>query len=341
MSWKWKEKSRDLLRQEEGTIIKSWGDKLSVALVYPNYYHVGMANLGFQAVYRTINNLPFAVCERVFFPERGGPQELLRSFSSQPLSSIENQVSLQDFDLIAFSLSFENDYPNILTLLDLARIPLRVSRRKEGYPIVFAGGITTFLNPEPLAEFMDFFALGEAEELLPECLNRIFELKTRELSRRELLKDLTSLKGIYVPQFYSVAYEQSGQIASFLPKKGVPEKVKRRWVKKVDKYPTHSVIHSPLIEFGGMSLVEIGRGCSFGCRFCASGWVYRPARMRSLDTVKKSMERALVQGKKVGLVSAAIGDHPKLKKNLPNGKRKGRKNFGVFFAGEVVKRGTP
>lgn len=311
MSWKLKKKARALLGPEKGTIVKPWGDKISIALVFPNYYHVGMANLGFQSVYRIINELPQAVCERAFLPE---PADLLEFHrSATPLFSLETQRPLQDFDLIAFSLSFENDYPNVLTILDLARVPLRASQRKEGYPMVCAGGVAAFLNPEPLAEFIDFFALGEAEELLPECLSLLFSQKSKGMLRRELLTRLTSVEGIYVPQFYSVTYREDGQISSFIPRKGIPSTIKRRWVKNVDAYPTQSVIHSPVIELGGMFLVEIGRGCSFGCRFCASGWVYRPVRMRSLGTIEKSIQSALAGEEKIGLVSAAIGDHPKLK----------------------------
>jgi radical SAM superfamily enzyme YgiQ (UPF0313 family) len=270
-----------------------------------------MANLGFQSVYRIINELPQAVCERAFLPERPDLLEFQRS--ATPLFSLETQKPLQDFDLIAFSLSFENDSPHVLTILDLARVPLRASQRKEGYPMVCAGGVAAFLNPEPLAEFMDFFALGEAEELLPETLSLILELKSKGVLRRDLLTRLTAVGGIYVPQFYSVTYQENGQIAEVLPKKGVPPIVKRRWVKNVDDYPTQSVIQAPGIEFGGMFLVEIGRGCSFGCRFCAAGWVYRPVRMRSLGTIEKSIQSALRGEKKIGLISAAIGDHPQLK----------------------------
>jgi len=311
MSWKLKEKARVLLSQEKGTIIKPWGGKISVALIFPNYYHVGMANLGFQIVYRIINDHPQAVCERAFLPQ---PAELLEfQRSSTPLFSLESQTPLQQFDIIAFSLSFENDYPNVLTLLDLARIPLRSFQRKEGYPLVCAGGITTFLNPEPLAEFIDFFALGEAEELVPEWLNLLYELKAKKVLRREILKQLTQVEGVYVPQFYSITYNEDGTIASFSPKKGIPYPVKRRWIKNLNNYPAHSVISSPTIELGGMFLLEIGRGCSFGCRFCAAGWIYRPVRFRSLNALEESLSAGLIQDNKIGLVSAAIGDHPKLK----------------------------
>ncbi|MCD6352717.1 MAG: radical SAM protein [Proteobacteria bacterium] len=308
MSWKLKENARSLLQQEEGTVIKPWGGNISIALVYPNYYHVGMANLGFQSVYRTINDLPFAVCERAFLPDKGDLKEFQRS--STPLFSLETQTRLQDFDFIAFSLSFENDYPNVLTILDSARIPLRYSRRKESHPIVFAGGITTFLNPEPLAEFMDFFALGEAEELLPECLSKIIDSKNKGISRNRLLDSLAKIEGIYVPHFYTVSYDENGKISSFVPKKSIPATVKRRWIKKVDNHSTCSVINSPLIEFGGMFLVEVGRGCFYDCRFCAAGWVYQPVRMRSLKSLEKAVKSGLEGEKKIGLLGTAVGDHP-------------------------------
>jgi len=311
MSWKLKEKAREILRQEEGAITKPWGGRISVALIYPNYYHVGMANLGFQSVYGTVNALSYAVCERAFLPEKADLKEFYRT--ATPLFSLETQTPLQNFDLIAFSISFENDYANILTILDLSRVPLQVSKRKNGYPIVFAGGITTFLNPEPLAEFIDFFVLGEAEEILPECLAVIADSEDQEIPRHQLFIRLAGIEGTYVPHFYTVSYGENGQIASFLPKKGIPARVKRRWIKKVDDYPTRSLISSPAVEFGGMFLVEIGRGCSYGCRFCASGWVYRPVRMRSLKSIRLTAQDGLKSGKKIGLISAALGDHPQLK----------------------------
>jgi len=312
MSWKLKEKARAILQREEGTIVKPWGGKVSIALVYPNYYHVGMSNLGFQSVYRIINDLSFAVCERAFLPEKGELKEFIRT--STPLFSLETQTPLQNFDLIAFSISFENDYPNVLTILNLSRIPLLSSRRKNGSPFVFAGGITTFLNPEPLSEFMDFFALGESEELLPECLSLIADCRNQNISRRQFLTRLAEIEGIYVPQFYEVTYEENGKISSFLPKKGISPRVKRRWIKKVNQYPTRSLVSSPETEFGEMFLIEIGRGCSYGCRFCASGWVYRPPRIQSLKSLKESILTGLKNNKKIGLISFCLGDHPELKK---------------------------
>ena len=285
MSWKLKEKAKALLRQEEGAIIKPWGGKISIALVYPNEYHIGMANLGFQGVYRIVNSYPDAVCERVFLPSKEDLSEYRRSGS--PLMSLESQKFLQEFDFIAFSLSFENDYPNILTILELGGVPLRCARRKENHPLVFAGGITTFLNPEPLADFMDFFAIGEAEALLSQLLSTTNRVRQEGFERRSFLVDLAQQNGFYVPQFYKVDYREDGTINMVVPKKGIPPRVNRAWIEDVDSEPAQSVITSPAMEFGNMFLTEIGRGCYYDCRFCATGWVYRPVRMRSLKSLKE------------------------------------------------------
>lgn len=312
MSWKLKEKLRALVQQEEGAVIKPWGGKISVALVYPNYYHVGMANLGFQAVYRLINESPLAVCERVFLPDKDDVREYERS--ATPLMTLESQKALYQFDFIAFSLSFENDYPHLLTILELGGIPLRRRHRKENHPLVFAGGITTFLNPEPLAEFIDFFAVGEAEALVPDLLSLVAEARETGFNRRRFLGALGQQEGFYVPDCCTVTYRDDGTIAEFIPRKGFPSRIKRRWVAKVEQIPTQSVVTSPAIEFGSMFLIEIGRGCYYDCRFCATGWVYRPVRMRSLESLQAGIEEGLDRQAKIGLVGTAVGDHPDIER---------------------------
>ena len=161
--------AKALLSEEKGTVKKPWSSNTTVVLVYPNRYHVGMSNLGFQSIYQLFNNLPDTLCERSFLPEREEQWELIRSQSV--LFSLESFHPFRDFHFIAFSLSFENDYLNILTILKLANIPLLSSERGDEYPIVIAGGVCVFLNPEPLAEFIDLFIIGEAEEVLPRLLS--------------------------------------------------------------------------------------------------------------------------------------------------------------------------
>jgi len=310
MSWKLKEKLRALLRQEAGTVVKPWGGKISVALIYPNEYHLGMANLGFQAVYRLINASSLAVCERAFLPDKDDLKEYRRSGTA--LMTLENQRYLHEFDFIAFSLSFENDYPNILTLLDLGKVPLRQAARKENHPLIFAGGITTFLNPEPIAEFMDFFALGEAEELLPAVLELAAAARQQGFQRSEFLARVGRTPGFYVPHFYSVSYHEDGTIAASVPQDGMPARVQRRWTPDVDASPAQSLIDCPAMEFGDMFLTEISRGCPYDCRFCASGWVYRPARARSFSSLRPGIEEGLSRGAKIGMVGTAVADHPEI-----------------------------
>ena len=168
MTWKQKKRCLDRLAGEEGWTRKVWGESLKVCLAYPNLYRTGMSNLGFQAVYALINRHPACLCERVFFPETC--DEAL-SDSHAPLISIESQQPLADFDIIAFSLSFENDYPQILKMLEMAGIPLEAAARGENNPLVIAGGIAATLNPEPLADFFDLFLLGEGEAVLPQFLD--------------------------------------------------------------------------------------------------------------------------------------------------------------------------
>jgi len=166
---------RKKLSQERGTIVKDWGGRASVALIYPSHYRVGMSNLGFQAVYGILNDHPAIVCERVFLPDED--ELAIYKRSNHPLLSYESQEPLQRFDLLAFSLSFENDYPNVLTILELADIPLMSGERGEEHPFVSAGGVATFINPEPLSTFIDFFLLGAAEVVLEEFLTAFLALR--------------------------------------------------------------------------------------------------------------------------------------------------------------------
>ena len=166
---------RARLAKERGTVTKDWGGKLSVALAYPNHYRLGMSNLGFQIVYHLLNERADVVAERVFLPE--GQEMSLYLQSGKPLFSLESQRPLRNFDLLTFSISFENDYPNILKILEMGKIPLLSEDRPMGCPFVLAGGITTFLNPEPLAVFMDFFLLGEAEANLEAFIEQFILLK--------------------------------------------------------------------------------------------------------------------------------------------------------------------
>ena len=217
---------RARLAQEKGTVIKDRGGKISVALVYPNYYRLGMSNLGFQLVYHLFNKRFDVVAERVFLPE--GQEMSLYLQSGKPLLSLESQTPLRNFDLVAFSLSFENDYLNILKILELGKIPLLSKERPDHCPFVMAGGITTFLNPEPLAPFVDFFLLGEAEGNLNEFVDRFLECRPNSASRKEVVETLCrNINSLYVPSLYHARYHDDGTLESLLPKESwVPEKIK-------------------------------------------------------------------------------------------------------------------
>ncbi len=303
---------RNKLAREEGTIIKDWGGKVTVALVYPNYYRLGMSNLGFQIVYGLFNKNPAVVAERFFLPE--GMEMSLYLQSGKPLLSLETQRPLQDFDLVAFSLSFENDFPNILQILELGKIPLISEERGNRHPLIMAGGITTFMNPEPLASFMDLFLLGEAETCLGEFLASILGFTTA-MSKEEMLLYLArNVPGVYIPSFYQIEYNRDGTIESFVPKiEGIPEKIRITTSAEAgfsdNNKPVSSII-TPETEFGDKVIIELGRGCGHSCRFCAAGYVYRPPRIYDDSKLRTCIQDSLDKGKPLGLLSAAVSDVP-------------------------------
>ena len=304
---------RNKLAREEGTVTKDWGGKLSVALVYPSHYRLGMSNLGFQIVYGLFNKNPAVVAERFFLPE--GVEMSLYLQSGKPLLSLETQRPLYDFDLIAFSLSFENDFPNILQILELGKIPLTHGERENRHPLIMAGGITTFMNPEPLASFMDLFLLGEAETCLPKFLAAIVGFTTVHASRTEILFHLAqNVQGVYVPSLYRVKYSRDGTIKSFAPKMdGIPEKIVVPSSEEAgfsgNNRPVSSII-TPETEFRNKVIIELGRGCGHSCRFCAAGYVYRPPRVYDDSNLRACIREAVNKGKQLGLLSAAVSDVP-------------------------------
>ncbi|MDP2969500.1 MAG: radical SAM protein, partial [Deltaproteobacteria bacterium] len=299
------QKAKAILEKERGTVRKPWGGRISICLLYPNSYHVGMSNLGFQTVYQRLNSEDDVVCERAFLPDPEDLQDCRRT--QTPLLSLESQKPLSDFDLLAFSISFENDFLNILTLLDLARIPLERALRGEKDPLVMAGGVAVFLNPEPVSEFFDLFVLGEAEEVIGEFLEVY-----RHSGREDLLRRLAGVEGIYVPEFYHVTYGEDGRIGMIDSEAGLPRKVKRRWISEIDRFPTQSSLFTPDTEFKEMAVVEVNRGCPRGCRFCAACYVYHPFRNRSLSLLESLSREAISKGKRIGLAGTAISDYPSL-----------------------------
>ena len=305
MSWILKKKAQSLLDAEEGTVHKDWGGKIAFALVYPNTYSVGMSNLGFQTIYRHLNMLPDVVCERVFMPDPADVDELRRT-RSVPLS-LESQRPLTDFHMIGFSVTYEGDYVNVLRLLDLAGIPLRAGERRPHDPLVLMGGVCAFSNPEPIAPFMDFVVVGEAEELVGEL---IAAYRAQYRDREAFLGLLTSLTGVYVPARYEPHYAPDGALLDVVAT-GAPAIVTKRRLSSVDSFRTIAAVKTPNAEYGHMALLEVGKGCGRGCRFCLEGQVYRPVRHRSVDALRETVEQLAREGeKRVGLVGACVSDYP-------------------------------
>lgn len=295
------------MKSEIGTIRKQWKGRIKVALVYPNTYHVGMSNLGFQTVYDLINKIDHVVCERSFLPDDSGP-------AAGRIVAIESGRPISDFDIIAFSVSFENDYPNLLTILDRAGIPLRSDDRGTPHPLVIAGGIAFFSNPEPMSPFIDCFLIGEAEAILP----RFFDIALPDLlsqDKRTCLKTLArNVTGAYVPAFYSTTYNPDGTVCAIEPLIDVPVKIERMYMKDLSNVPTCSAIITTDTTFDSTFLIEVGRGCPHGCRFCSTGFVYRPPRFRPLSLLDKCLQQGASMTDEIGLVGAAVSDLPDINK---------------------------
>jgi radical SAM superfamily enzyme YgiQ (UPF0313 family) len=273
-----------------------------VALVWPNLYFVGMSNLGFQAVYRLLNRTPDVVCERAFLPDDEDKAELERTGS--PLVSFETGTPLRDFDAVAFSVSFENDYRHVLQVLRLAGIPLRARDRGPHDPLVILGGAAMFLNPEPLAPFADLVAVGEGEPMVP----RMMEALLGAADPRQGLEALAPKDGFYVPSRYEVRYHDDGTVAAY----DGPRRVTRQrgWPGAMG-FP-QSVILTPHTEMSMKYMVEISRGCPCMCRFCWAGYNYLPVRgFTRAELVARARE---VRGAtdRIGLVSTAVCDHPEI-----------------------------
>jgi radical SAM family uncharacterized protein len=319
MSRKLREKAQHLLSQEHHILplpeFKDRGGELSIALAYPNRYYTAMSNLGFQAVYWLFNQAPGTVCQRAFLPDPEDIPEYRRT--ETPLFSLESQRPVRSFDILAFSVSYENDYPHLLTMMDLAGIPLLRKDRAESGPLVLAGGAAVMMNPEPLADFVDFFVIGEAEEMIGLLTETLRKGRQAGLPREALLSDLTGLEGVYVPRFYTLTYKPDGTIESFTPQEGFPARVKKAWLNDLNASITVSPIVTPNTELSNMLLLELSRGCRRGCRFCAGCYSYFPHRHRNAGLLAKAAVRGKGSAQKVGLVGAAISDYPEI---LPLGR---------------------
>ncbi len=287
--------------QERFLFTPTGGGDVSVCLVYPNTYPVGMANLGFQSVFEILSRHPRVRCERAFLPDAEQRGSAVVSF--------ERGGRLRDFEIVAFSISFETDYLHVVDILAGAGIPpLREHRR--GGPLLICGGPATFLNPEPIADFFDAFFIGEGEEMIPELLAQFVAARDAGAGRGGVLDAIAEVGGAYRPDRYDVAYAPDGTIGSVAyrgPGSGV---VRRRLVTDLDRFTTASKVLAPEAVFGDMYLVETSRGCEWGCRFCAAGYMYRPIRHRSVTALEAAIDEGLAHRSTIGLVGAEMASVP-------------------------------
>jgi len=283
---------------------------LRVALIYPNTYWVGMSNLGFQTTYHLLNLRKDLSCERFFYPDREEREKVKKG--GQVFRSLETGSLLNAFDLLAFSVSFELDYLHVVEILRAGKIPpLRESRIIGRDPMVWIGGIGVSINPEPLAEFSDLIFIGEGEEMLQEALDALIQspVKDRQGFDR-FCGSVRDCEGVYLPHAYTFHYNSRGAVTTMEHQPGFPSKIKRRWVRDLDLYPTVSRILTPDTELNDMFLIELDRGCGRHCRFCAAGYLYRPPRFRSVESVLQSVREGLIYTDRIGLVGTAVSDYP-------------------------------
>jgi radical SAM superfamily enzyme YgiQ (UPF0313 family) len=305
-SWVLAERARARRAREIVLFAKKQAGRVRVCLVYPNHYAVAMGNLGFQAVYEIFDGHPDVVCERAFLPDAAEAPLVGRG----ALRSLESQTPVQAFDVIAFSVSFETDYWHVVRLLDLAGLPLTSRERGGAGPLVLAGGPAVFLNPEPLADFIDLFFIGEAEEMLPEFLTLLSRAAPGAGGRERLLQETAAgVAGAYVPAFYEPVYD--GPVLAEVRYRGPGgARVQRRLVWDLNRFATTTRVLSDEAVFGDMVLVEASRGCQWGCRFCAAGYMYRPIRTRGVEPLAEAVHAGLAQRRTIGLVGAEMASVP-------------------------------
>ncbi|MGM0409614.1 MAG: TIGR03960 family B12-binding radical SAM protein [Bacillota bacterium] len=298
---------------EWNSIVKKWDEnKIKVALAFPDVYEIGMSHLGMKIIYHLLNKEKDILCERSYSP--WFDMENLLKENNLPLYALESGRELNDFDVLGFTLQYEMSYTNILNILDLANIPIRANNRDENFPLIIAGGATVF-NPEPLAPFIDLFYIGEAEEMIVDLIKKYKKLKDKNLDRQQILLELSKNDGVYVPSLYNIKRKKNGYKITTANNK-VKENINRQIVADLDNsfYPTDFIV--PYMDIvHNRAVLEIARGCTRGCRFCAAGMTYRPVRERSKETLLDLADKILKSTGygEISLTSLSSVDHSQIK----------------------------
>ena len=299
---------QELYKDEDSRVTINPHAEQKVAIVYPNTYFVGMSNLGLHIIYEEINLHPSSVCERIFLPEK---KELdAYDKTKTPLMSVETQRPMHQFDVVAFDVTFEMDYFHIPLMLRHGRVPVTSEARTSFDPIVIAGGPCATFNPEPFADFIDAFIIGEGEGIVTAVLDRIRLGRENGEGREETIAALAQIDGVYVPVLYTPQYDDKEQFIGYDIADGAPKIIRRHFEPLTSGGET--VIATNFTEFGAMYIIEVARGCGRHCRFCMAGYCFRVPRVRPLDILKEGVDRAEKLGKKVGLMGAAISDYPEV-----------------------------
>ena len=299
---------QELYKDEDSRVTINPHAEQKVAIVYPNTYFVGMSNLGLHIIYEEINLHPSSVCERIFLPEK---KELdVYDKTKTPLMSVETQRPMHQFDVVAFDVTFEMDYFHIPLMLRYGRVPVMSEDRTGFDPIVIAGGPCATFNPEPFADFIDAFIIGEGEGIVTAVLERIRKGRENGESREETISALAQIDGVYVPVLYTPQYDDNKRFVGYDIADGAPKIIRRHFEPLTSGGET--VIATNFTEFGAMYIIEVARGCGRHCRFCMAGYCFRVPRVRPLDILKEGVDRAEKLGKKVGLMGAAISDYPEV-----------------------------
>ena len=299
---------QELYKDEDSRVTVNPHAGQKVAIVYPNTYFVGMSNLGLHIIYEEINLRNDSVCERIFLPEKKELEAYDKT--KTPLMSVETQRPMHQFDVVAFDVTFEMDYFHIPLMLRHGRVPVMSEDRTGFDPIVIAGGPCATFNPEPFADFIDAFIIGEGEGIVSRVLDIIRDGKMEGLDRHAILRQLANISGVYVPSLYVPIYSDDGEFKGYHIAEGAPKTIKRHFEMLTSGGET--VVATNYTEFGAMYIIEVARGCGRHCRFCMAGYCFRVPRVRPLEILKEGVDRAEKLGKKVGLMGAAISDYPEV-----------------------------